>query len=118
MIIGPTSNAEPAVPLPRWIIRGLACAALLAAFMPAWAFAIHLASGAWRTDLCDGGGPRAGHVGHHDCCLGSADSPLPPAAPAPRQDVPVPAPQAVGATTDALDPRFTRAVTRAPPARR
>ncbi|GAB4471376.1 MAG: hypothetical protein OHK0044_14480 [Burkholderiaceae bacterium] len=118
MIIGPTSDAEPAVPLPRWIIRGFACAALLAALMPAWSSVIHLASGAWRTDLCDGGGPRAAHVGHHDCCLGSADSPMRAAAPALRQDVPAPASQAAGRTAGALDRRFTRAVTRAPPGRR
>lgn len=103
------------MPLPRWIIRGLACAALVAAFAPAWAAAIHLTSGQWRTDVCDGGGSRAAHAAHHDCCLGSADPALPAAEWTPRRNAPDAAAPCFGITADRSDPRFTRAPTRAPP---
>jgi hypothetical protein len=115
VIIGPTFDIKPAVPLPRWIVRLLACAALLAAFAPAWAAAMHLTSGQWRADLCDGGGPRAAHAAHHDCCLGSAA----PALPAPgwtvRAGAPTPAPSRLDASAARSEPRYARAPTRAPP---
>jgi hypothetical protein len=104
------------VPLPRWIIRLLACTALLAAFAPAWAAATHLTSGQWRTDVCDGGSPRASHAAQHDCCLGSADPTLPAARWTLRPDAPHAAPRRLCATADRSAPRFTRAQTRAPPA--
>ncbi|MDL1859711.1 hypothetical protein FBR04_01600 [Betaproteobacteria bacterium PRO7] len=103
------------MPLPPWIVRLLACAALLAAFAPAWAAAIHLTSGQWRTDLCDSGGLRAAHAAHHDCCLGSADPALPATGWAWRPDAPTPAPSRLGANAARSDPRYTRAPTRAPP---
>ncbi|MCX8115769.1 MAG: hypothetical protein N3D71_11970 [Burkholderiaceae bacterium] len=101
--------------LPRWIIRLLACAAVLAAFAPAWAAAAHWTSGAWRTDLCDGGGPRAQHFAQHDCCVGSADPALPAIGWALRPDAPALAVQPFGATTARPAVPFTRGLTRAPP---
>lgn len=103
------------MPLPRWIVRLLACAALLAALAPAWASMLHFASGAWRTDVCEGGAPRAVHAAHHDCCLGSADPVLPALAWTLRASAPLPGPQRLAATTGHPDPRYTRAPTRAPP---
>ncbi len=101
---------------PRWIVRLLACAALLAALAPAWAAAIHFASGQWRPDVCDGGGPRTGHAAPHDCCAGSADPAMPAPVHVPRQDVAAAAAPRLSLGDDQPAPRFLRGFTRAPPA--
>ncbi len=104
VIVGRTCEAETTVPLPRRIIGGLDRAALFAAFVPAWAATVHLASAAWRPDLCDGGGQRAAHAEPHDSCPGSAGPLLRAAERVLRRGGPALAPQRVGATTDALHP--------------